>query len=121
MTTKPTPTVAQPAADEGAASLTSNAEASSLSVDSLVANLKSTIGHLRGRADRLYCGALQDATSKKELLGAAHKVDKGIFGMDELEAHKAHSRQMGQHFAIHDVCNAIEAALLNTPQLDDTK
>lgn len=67
---------------------------------------------LNARADNAYCRYM-DYCKRDPCLGWEIKVEKGIFGLAELEAHKAAAEMLGWHRAYHDVIKILREEASN--------
>ena len=59
------------------------------------------IERLKARAENAYVRYIQ-CCGRNECLGLEAKIEKGVFGLTELEAHKAASEMLGWHRAYMD-------------------
>lgn len=65
---------------------------------------------LRARSDNAYIEHL-NRCGKTECLGWEAKVERGKFGLSELEAHKAAAEMLGRHRALFEAANECEEAM----------
>ncbi len=69
---------------------------------------------LQAMCDNAYCKALELARGVN-CLGEEAKMSRGVFGPDELKAHRAMEHQMGRHTAFADVLRMYDAAKEGKP------
>ncbi len=68
--------------------------------------LKAMLAGLQARADNAYCDYIE-LCRRNECLGWEAKVEKGIFGAAELQAHKDAAEKLGRHRALQEAVNLL--------------
>ncbi len=68
------------------------------------------VARLLARSENAYCDYIE-ASKKDAALGWEIKVERGVFGKDELAAHGRRSELLGRHRALHEAAKLIEEEL----------
>ena len=74
--------------------------------DSAASALSAGLAGLQARADNAYCAYI-GRCRQDECLGWEAKVEKGLFGAAELQAHKDAAEQLGRHRAMQEAVNLL--------------
>ena len=75
-----------------------------------VDTIEKALEGVKKEADGHYCRAL-DQFQKTPCLGAEYKMENGLFGMVEHEAHAGANKTMGHHFGMYEAIRLLEPAI----------